>query len=111
MAVSLEHVRLIVDVLGKRAVGDFCRPCAEPHARAFGAHTTLFLQKRDHWRHSVFVDLGADCIFDSTDISREFNRGHLHAEAETEIRHIVFASELRRPDFSLDAALAKTAGN
>jgi hypothetical protein len=45
MAVPLEHVCLTVDVPGKRAAGDFCRPCAEPHARAFGAHTTLFLQK------------------------------------------------------------------
>jgi len=111
MAVSLDHVSLAVDLFGKRALHDFCRPGTQPHARAFIAHTTLLLEQRDDWFPGVLVELGAVCVLNAADISRKLNRRYLHAKAKTEIRHLVFASELRRPDFPLDAALAESTRN
>src|SRR5207245_11744914 len=100
-----------VDLCGQRAGCNFCRPCAKPHARAFIADTTLLLEQRDDRLRNVPVEFSAVRVFDSADVSRELNCCHLHAEAETEVRHLVFASEPRRLDFSLDAALAESARN
>ena len=40
-----------------------------------------------------------------------FDDGHLHAEADAEIGHLVFAGELRGVDLAFRPALAKTAGH
>ncbi len=37
--------------------------------------------------------------------------GHLHAEADAEIRHVALARELRRANFAFGAALAEAAGH
>jgi len=111
MAVSLDYVSLAVDFFGKRAMHDFCWPRAQSHACAFIAYTALLLEQRDDWLPGVLVELRAACAFDSADISCEFNRRYLHAKAETEIRYLVFASELRRPDFPFDTALAESTRN
>ena len=42
------------------------------------------------------IELGAVGFFDPADVAREFDRRHLHAEAEPEVRHFVFAGETRR---------------
>ena len=44
-------------------------------------------------------------------VARKFNRGDLHAEAQAEVGHLVFARVLRRQDFAFDAAFAETAGH
>jgi len=111
VAVSLEHVGFAIDLFGKRAGRDLCRPGAKSHARAFIADTTLLLEQRDDRLRNVPVEFSAVRVFDSADVSCEFNCCHLHAEAETEIRHLVFASEPGRFDFSFDAALAESTGN
>jgi len=111
VAVSLEHVGFAINFFGKRAGCDLCRPRAKPHARAFIAHSTLLLEQRDDRLRNVPVEFSAVRVFDSADVSRELNCCHLHAEAETEVRHLMFASEPRRLDFSLDAALAESARN
>ena len=49
---------------------------------------------------SFLVEFGAVCSSDSADVSREFNRRHLHAETKTEKRNIVLARETRGIDLS-----------
>ena len=43
--------------------------------------------------------------------ARRFDHGHLHAEANSEIGHIVFTCELDRGDLALGAAFAEPAGH
>ncbi len=90
---------------------DLRRPGAEPHARAFVLHVALLLEQADDRVGRVFVELGAVRVFEAADVSRELDRRDLHAEAKPEVRHLVFAREPRRANFSFDAALAKSARN
>ncbi len=78
MAVSLDHVSLAVDLFGKRALHDFCRPRAQSHACAFIAHTTLLLEQRDDWFPGVLVELGAVCVLNAADISRKLKEPPRH---------------------------------
>src|SRR5207249_11964281 len=57
------------------------------------------------------VELGAVCVFDDTDVPREFNRRDLHAETKTQKRNLALAGETRGVDFSFNTANAKSAGN
>ena len=41
----------------------------------------------------------------------DFDDGHLHAEADAEIGHLVLARETHRGDLALGAALAEAAGH
>src|SRR4029079_7787600 len=59
----------------------------------------------------VGIEFGRVGFGQFENVPREFDRGDLHAEAKAEVRNVVFASELGGLDFSLDAALAKTAGD
>lgn len=45
------------------------------------------------------------------DIASEFDCGNLHAEAETEVGNVIFASITGSLNFSFDAALAEATGN
>ena len=49
--------------------------------------------------------------FKSGDVAGVFDRGALHAEADAEERHLVFARVLNGVDHALNAALAEAAGN
>src|SRR5207247_9380809 len=100
-----------LNLVGKGAGCGLCRPRAKPHARACIGHTTLLLEQRDDRLRNVPVEFSAVGVFDSADVSRELNCCLLHAEAESVVRHLVFASEPGRLDFSLDAALAESARN
>ena len=41
----------------------------------------------------------------------EFDGGHLHAQADAEVRHFVLARKTRCTDLAFNTALAKTAGH
>src|SRR6476646_12028570 len=49
-------------------------------------------------------------VFDSAQVTRGFHDRHLHAEADSEIRHVPFARELCRLDLPFGAALSEPAG-
>ena len=102
---------MAVDFLRHRPARDLRRPGAEAHARAFLFHIALFVEQADHRLGGIFFELGAVRALDAADVARELDRRHLHAEAETEERHLVLARELRRLDFSFHAALAEAARN
>ena len=57
------------------------------------------------------AELGRVGILDAAQVARRFDHGHLHAEADAEIRHVAFARELRGLDLSFRAALAEAAGH
>src|SRR5262249_23293698 len=111
VAVPLSHFVTAVDSFSEGAGNNFCRPCSQSHARPFVFYPALLFQERDHRIRSVPVELGAVGIFDSTYVSREFNRGHLHPETKTEIRGLVLARVTRGIDFSFRSAHAESTRN
>src|ERR1700751_3105164 len=48
-------------------------------------------------------------VGNADEIARSLDHGHLHAEADAEIRHVALACELGRTNFPLGAALAESA--
>src|SRR5436190_21685158 len=57
------------------------------------------------------VKLGAARLRESTDMARKFDRGDLHAEAETEIRKCILPCITRGENLTFDAAFAEATGN
>src|SRR5262249_5488026 len=55
------------------------------------------------------TEFGRVCFLDAAEVARRFDDGHLHPEANPEIRHLALARELYRPDFPLSPALAEAA--
>ena len=112
MPVALHHVGLAVNFLGQRSFHDLGRPRSEPHARAFAVNFfALLLEQRNHRVGRLGIELRAIGLLNSTNVSREFDCRHLHAEAKAEIRNSMLARITRRLDFSFDAALAEPARN
>ena len=62
-----------------------------------------------HQRLRRRAEFGGIGFRDADKIARGLDHRHLHAETDPEIRHVAFARELRRADFSLSAALAEAA--
>ncbi len=54
------------------------------------------------------AELGRVCTMDAAQVSCCLDGGHLHAEADAEIKDNQFARELGGEDLALGAALAKT---
>src|SRR3954468_12935472 len=118
MAVALGNLgRAAVDLRHPAPTLERCRVCAKAHGAAeiaaLGALLKLvaaqpFRHQADQ-RLSRRAELGGVGIFDADEIACGFDHGHLHPEADAEIRHVALAGELRRLDFSFSAALAETA--
>src|SRR5215831_17014530 len=64
--------------------------------------------KTDH-RFGGRAEFGRVCLLNAAEVARRFDDGHLHPEANSEIRHLALAGELYRLDFPLGAALAEAA--
>ena len=74
-----------------------------------------FFQEVDDRGKAAFsgfvVEFFRACIDNVREVAGGFDDGHLHAEADAEIGHFVFARELRGEDFALGATLAEPAGD
>src|SRR5262249_33699921 len=90
---------------------------AEAHGAAEIAMQTARLElvalhplghQSDH-RLGSRTEFGRVCFLDAAEVARRFDDGHLHSEANPEIRHLPLARELYRPDFPLSPALAEAA--
>src|SRR4051812_8699125 len=87
VAMALRYLGVAVDFFRERTRNNFCGPRSQPHTCALFTYATLLFQKRDDRIRSVLVELGTVGVFDSTYVSGEFNRGHLHAQAQTKVRN------------------------
>ena len=61
------------------------------------------------WRGGV--ELAGVGVFQPADIARELDAGRLHAEADAEVRHLLFARVADGVEHAFDAALAEAAGD
>src|SRR5712672_1795773 len=68
-------------------------------------------RRQQHRVRIVLVELGAVGVFDSTYVSGEFNRCHLHSQAQTKVRDSVLARVTCGSDFSFRSTNAKSTGN
>ena len=59
----------------------------------------------------VLVELRAHGAFEPGQIAGRLDNGHLHAEADAEVRNAVLARETHRFDLALDAAIAEASGH
>ena len=57
------------------------------------------------------AELGGVGVRDAGGVARRFDAGHLHAEADAEIGHVLDAGEAGRLDLAGGAALAEAAGD
>jgi len=111
VSVPLGYLGIVVEFFRERAFNDFGWPCAQAHTCPFLSDATLFLQQRDDWLYGGLIELSAVCVFDSTDVSCEFNRRYLHTETKTEKWNVVLARVTRGIDFSFSSANTKPARN
>ena len=61
------------------------------------------------WRGGVeFAGVG---VLEAADVARKLDAGGLHAQADAEVGHLLFAGVADGVQHALDAALAEAAGN
>ena len=84
---------------------------AEAHGGAHVSDAFLFFLEADDGMRGVFIKLGGVGSFESAFIACEFDGGDLHAEADAEVRDVVFASVFGGEDFSFDSTITESAGN
>src|SRR5438094_10306042 len=109
MPMPLHHFLVSINLPGECAGYNLRRPCAQAHAPTFFSNSALLFQQRNDRLRGVLIEFGAICVFDSADVSCEFNRGHLHAETKAKIRKLVLARETGGVDFSFNTANAEPA--
>src|SRR5262249_44779026 len=109
--VTLRYLSAAIDFFRERARNNFCRPGSQPHTCSLFTYAALFFQQRDDRVRSVFVELSAVGIFDSTYVSSEFNSAYLHAQTQAKKRNFPLASVTRGVDFSFGSANAKSTRN
>src|SRR5579871_1644467 len=108
-----------IDLRHPAAAPERRRVSAEPHGAAEIAVLAALLQlvAAEPFRHQADhrlrrrTELGRIGVLDADEIARSLDHGHLHAEADAEIRHVALPGELRRPDLALRAALPEAAGH
>ena len=96
---------------GEGAGLEFARPGAEAHGAAHFVDAEEFAEFVNDAVRRLRIAFGGVGLFQAGDIACVFDRGALHAETDTEIRHLVFAGVLNRVDHALHAALAEASGN
>ena len=121
MAVTLRDARRPVDPMRKRTGDDIARLRAQAHRAAqIGAGVPPFDRtiavlplgdQRDDRMRRRRIELGAVGMREARHVSRVFDDGKLHAEADAEVGNVVLARIAYGGDLPLDAALAETAGD
>src|SRR5689334_2164432 len=117
MAVALGNFSRVIDLRNAGAALQQRRIGPEPHGTPHIAGQAALLQlislhpfghQTNDWlgRGDEFGRIGG---FDAAKIPCGLDHGHLHAEANSEIRHAALTREPCSTDFSLGAALAESA--
>src|SRR5580765_6726876 len=120
VAVALGH-DLAVDLVCERAGRDIGALRTQAHRAAqVGVRVALLdravavlplVDQGDHRVLRVGLELGAVRAVQARQMARDLDRRDLHAQADAQVRDLVFARVLRGADFALDAALAEAAGH
>src|SRR5262245_39532758 len=84
---------------------------AQSHGAANGVHTEQIPQFINDRMWSIRLKLRTVGIAQTANVTRVFNDGALHTEANPEVRNLFFASKLDGPDHAGNAALSEASRN
>ena len=109
MAVAFADFRFAVCLVREGAGLQLAGPRAEAHRAAHFVHAEQFAQFVNHAMGRLLVEFRAVCVGDFCDVPCVFNRGALHAEADSKERNFVFARVLNGVNHSLNSTLTEAA--
>ena len=98
--------------LAREGIGSkLARIGAQAHGAALLGHVLLRAHQVDDTIRAIRIELGRAGAGKADDVAGKFAHGHLHTQANAQIRNLVLAGELGREDLALQGALAKAAGD
>src|SRR5215469_2495781 len=110
VAVAFADLGLTVDLAGQGARLDFAGPGAETHGTAQFFDAAQLAQFVDHSMGSGRIKLAGVGVGESAYVAGELDAGGLHAEANSEVRNLLFAGIANGDQHAFDSAFAETAG-
>ncbi len=81
----------------------------QAHGAALLGHVLLRAHQVDDTIRTIRIELGRAGAGKADDVAGKFAHGHLHTQANAQIRNLVLAGELGREDLALQGALAEAA--
>jgi len=98
--------------LAREGIGSkLARIGTQTHGAALLGHVLLRAHQVDDTIRAIRIELGRAGAGKADDVAGKFAHGHLHTQANAQIRNLVLAGELGREDLALQGALAKAAGD
>ena len=111
MAVTLLHradqITLGIGPLGPAVRLQGAGVNAQAHCAAHIGQVPLVRHKIDDWEFGVEVEFRAVGFFAAQQMPGKFDGEHLHAQAESQIGHLLLSGKTGRHDFAFDAPIAK----
>ena len=111
VAVALADLQRIVAMGDGRAPFQPAGITAQPQRAALVDLVVLIGHEMNDLMRAVLVELVGICLGEARDVARVLDHRDLHAQADAEVGHMVFAGILCRQDHALDAAVAEAAGD
>ena len=111
VAMALADLRCAIGLLGKTSRSEKTRVGAEPHGSAKLIHAEKLTEFEDYAMGRGGIEFGRIGVGETAHIARKLDDHGLHAKANAEIGDFIFARTSNRIQHSLNAALAKAAGD
>jgi hypothetical protein len=111
MPVALVDDESAIQARGVRAHRQLASLASQAHRAALGRDLLLLIQQRDDRVRGPRIEFGGMGFLQFEHVAGELNSSRLHAQAKTQVRHILFARITGGLDFPFDAALAKAPWN
>ena len=89
--------------------GKLARIGTQTHGAPLLGHVLLRAHQVDDTIRAIRIELGRAGAGKADDVAGKFAHGHLHTQANAQIRNLVLAGELGREDLALQGALTKAA--
>ena len=111
VAVALVDDKGAVEAVGQAAQNQLAGLASQAHGAAFVGDFLLLVQQRDDGVGGGRVEFRGVGLVQFQNIAREFNGGHLHAQAKAQIRNFVLARVAGGLNLAFDAPFAEAAGH
>src|SRR3954452_17030632 len=111
MPMALADLEVAVDAMCQRVGLDLASPRTQAHGAAELVDAAQLAQLIDDAVRGGLVELAGIRAFEHAHVSRKLDARRLHAEADPEVRNLLFARVADRVQHAFDAALAEAAGD
>src|SRR5450432_822896 len=109
MAMPLIDLARPIGGVGETVLGQPAGPASQAHGAAQIVHALQLAQLENHAVRRARVELGGIGVLEAAHVARVLDDHGLHAQADAEIRHLVFAGEADGVQHAVDSALAESA--